>query len=97
DSFNKELEGYKKQLAQPYLTEKTVTEQLSKEAYERMKEEVNASHILINVGPDADPKDTLAAYEKITSIKNRAIKGESFEKLAQELSEDPSAKTNKGN
>jgi peptidyl-prolyl cis-trans isomerase SurA len=96
ESFKKELEGYKKQLAQPYLTEKGVTEQLTKEAYERMKEEVNASHILINVTPEADPKDTLAAYNKISGLRQRAVSGESFEKLAVEFSEDPSAKTNKG-
>lgn len=96
DAFKKELGGYKKQLSQPYLTEKGVTDQLSKEAYERMKEEVNASHILIMVGADADPKDTLTAYNKITDIRNRVLKGEDFGKLASELSEDPSAKTNKG-
>jgi peptidyl-prolyl cis-trans isomerase SurA len=96
EAFNKELDGYKKQLAQPYLTEKGVSEQLAKEAYERMKEEVNASHILITVNPDADPKDTLAAYNKIVEIRNKAIGGESFEKLAEEFSQDPSAKANKG-
>ena len=38
--FKTELEGYRKQLAQPYLTEKGVTEQLIKEAYERMKKDI---------------------------------------------------------
>ena len=96
-AFKKELDGYKKQLAAPYLTEKGLTDKLTKEAYERMKEEVNASHILILVSPDADPADTLAAYNKLIGIRPRALKGESFEKLAQEYSQDPSAKSNKGN
>jgi peptidyl-prolyl cis-trans isomerase SurA len=96
-AFQKELDGYKKQLAQPYFTEKSVTEKLTKEAYERMKEEVNASHILIKLNSDADPKDTLIAYNKIKEIREKALKGESFEQLAQQYSEDPSAKTNKGN
>lgn len=96
-SFIKELEGYKKQLAQPYFTEKSVTDSLTKEAYQRMQEEINASHILIRVNPDADPKDTLAAYNKIAELRQRAVKGESFEQLAYQYSEDPSAKTNKGN
>ena len=96
-SFKKELDGYKRQLAQPYLTEKGLTDKYTKEAYERMKEEINASHILIMVGPDADPADTLAAYKKIMDIRQKALKGESFEKLAQEYSQDPSAKSNKGN
>jgi peptidyl-prolyl cis-trans isomerase SurA len=96
-SFKKELEGYRKQLAQPYLTEKGVTEQLCKEAYERMKEEVNASHILIEIGPDADPKDTLIAYNKIMDIRQKVLSGQDFGKLAMEKSQDPSAKSNKGN
>ncbi len=96
-SFKKELEGYRKQLAQPYLTEKGVTEQLCREAYERMKEEVNASHILIELGPDADPKDTLIAYNKIMNIRQKAVDGQDFGKLASEYSTDPSAKSNKGN
>lgn len=96
-AFNKELDGYKKQLAQPYFTEKSVTEKLTREAYDRMKEEINASHILIKLNPDADPKDTLAAFNKIKDIQSKVMKGEDFEQLAQQYSEDPSAKTNKGN
>jgi len=96
-SFKKELEGYKKQLSQPYFTEKSVTERLTKEAYDRMKEEINASHILIRVSLDADPKDTLVAYNKIMDIRSKLMKGEDFGTLAQQFSEDPSAKTNKGN
>ena len=96
-SFIKELEGYKKQLAQPYLTEKSVTEGLIKEAYQRMGEEINAAHILITVAPDADPADSLNAYQKITDLRAKAVAGENFEALAVEYSQDPSAKTNKGN
>lgn len=96
-AYRNELETYRKQLAAPYLTEKSVTEKLLREAYNRFSEEVNASHILISVGPDADRKDTLAAYNKLLSILNRANSGEKFEKLAREFSEDPSAKENGGN
>jgi peptidyl-prolyl cis-trans isomerase SurA len=96
DAFVKELEGYRKQLIQPYLSDREVTEGLIKEAYERMKFDVNASHILFNVGADALPKDTLAAYNKALKAKSRIMKGESFEKIAEEMSSDPSAKENKG-
>lgn len=96
-SFVRELGGYKKQLAQPYFSEKEVTDKFTKQAYERLKEEVNASHILIAVKPDAEPEDTMAAWEKITDIRNKALKGEDFNALAYEFSDDPSAKQNKGN
>jgi peptidyl-prolyl cis-trans isomerase SurA len=97
NSFKKELEGYRKQLAKPYLTDKAVTEKLVKEAYERMKEEVNASHILIKCDPKADPKDTLEAFNKIMDIRKKILGGESFDKMAKEKSDDPSAKYNAGN
>jgi peptidyl-prolyl cis-trans isomerase SurA len=97
NAFKKELEGYRKQLAKPYLTDKSVTQKLVSEAYERMKQEVNASHILIKCDAKADPKDTLAAYNKIMDIRKKVLAGESFEKLAKEKSEDPSAKYNDGN
>ncbi|RNI26024.1 peptidylprolyl isomerase [Rufibacter latericius] len=96
-AFQTELGGYKEQLAQPFLTEKSVTDQLVREAYERLKKEVNATHILVSVDMEADPKDTLAAFQKITDLRNQAINGTPFEQLAQRYSEDPSAKENNGN
>lgn len=69
-AFVSELNGYKKQLAQPYLTDKDVSEELIKEAYERMKKEVRASHVLIKVAADALPKDTLEAWSRIMIIRD---------------------------
>jgi len=94
--FIEELKGYQKQLAKPYLTDKNVSEGLIKEAYERMKQDVSASHILLKVGPDALPKDTLAVYNRIVELRNAALKGD-FEALARKNSEDPSAAENGGN
>lgn len=91
-AFVEELSRYRAQLAQPYLMDKTVNEILYKEAFDRMQYDIKASHILIRVSPNALPKDTLVAYEKIKDIRNRILKGESFEKLAVEISDDPSAK-----
>ncbi|MFC5269103.1 peptidylprolyl isomerase [Adhaeribacter terreus] len=96
DSFRRELDGYKQQLAQPYLTEKSVTDKLVREAYDRMQKEVNASHILINVAADADPKDTLAAYNRISEIRKQIVGGQNFETVAREVSQDPSARENGG-
>lgn len=95
-SFRDELGGYRKQLAQPYLTDKNVSEELIKEAYERMKKDVNASHILIKLNSDALPKDTLAAYNKAMKIREKLLKGADFAKMARDSSDDPSAKENGG-
>ncbi len=93
--FIEELKGYQKQLAKPYLTDKEVTQNLVKEAYERSLKDVRASHILLKVGPDALPKDTLIVYNKIMDIRKQAEKGD-FAALAKKYSEDPSAKENAG-
>jgi peptidyl-prolyl cis-trans isomerase SurA len=98
EAFKSELEGYRKQLAQPYLTSKKVTDQLVHEAYERMKYEIQASHILINCGLNEIPKDTLAAYKKAMDIREKIVNGQmSFDSAAYYFSEDPSAKRNYGN
>ncbi|TAF75584.1 MAG: peptidylprolyl isomerase [Bacteroidetes bacterium] len=96
-AFKSELNGYKKQLATPYLTEKSVTEALVKQAFSRSQEEVKASHILIKVSPEAEPKDSLLAYNRIMDVRKKALSGESFEALAKTFSEDPSAQMNSGN
>ena len=95
-AFKRELDGYRQQLAQPYLTEKSVTDQLVREAYDRMGQEVSASHILIRVAPDAAPADTLAAYNKIAALRQQATAGTDFGQLARANSEDPSARENGG-
>ena len=68
-SFKEELKGYRKQLSQPYLTDKDVNEKLIREAYERMQTDVRASHILVKVPENAFPKDTLEAYSRMMIIK----------------------------
>lgn len=94
--LKKELEGYRKQLAQPYLVDSSQNIKLVKEAYERMKTEVRASHILVKVDETASPADTLKAWNKIMAFKKRVEAGEDMNSLAQTSSEDPSARTNKG-
>lgn len=97
-SFKDELAGYRKQLAQPYLTDKEVNEKLLLETYSRMQEDVHAEHILVKVTENALPKDTLVAYNKIMEYRKRILKGEDFAKVARESAAtgDPSAKDNGG-
>lgn len=97
-AFRDELGGYRKQLAQPYLTDKNVNEQLLNETYNRLKQDVHAAHILIKLDDSALPKDTLEAYNKIMKIRARILKGEAFSKVASEkgISDDPSAAENGG-
>lgn len=90
--YKAEVNSYRQQLVEPYLNDKTVTEALVQEAYERTKEIVRASHILLLIPANATPKDTLEAYNKALSLRERILNGEDFGKLAEEYSDDPSAK-----
>jgi len=94
-SFINELAGYRSQLTKPYLTDSKVEEGVLKEAYNRMKEDVEVSHILVRIPQNASPVDTLTAWNKIKTIEKRLLK-EDFAKVAQETSEDQSAEENKG-
>lgn len=96
--FRNELDGYRKQLARPYLIDRELNDALMREAYDRSQQEVRASHILIQVAPDASPEDTLAAWKRLTALRERVMKGEEFAAVAKGLggSEDPSAQKNGG-
>lgn len=96
--FKTELMGYRQQLARPYLIDRGLNDQLMQEAYARKQEEVRASHILVNVAPDASPEDTAAAWKRIMALRARIVKGEDFQKVAQSPggSDDPSVKQNGG-
>lgn len=96
ESFQQELKKYQQQLAKPYMVENRVTEQLIQEAYNRMQQEVSAAHILVAVGENATPADTLVAYQRADSLRQLALNGASFAMLAEQSSDDPSAASNGG-
>lgn len=91
--FVKEYDGYRKQLAKPYFSNDAATENLVKEAYERMQWDINASHILVKCDVHTNiPADTLKAYNKALELRKRILKGEDFGDVAVEASDDPSAR-----
>jgi peptidyl-prolyl cis-trans isomerase SurA len=94
----KELAGYQKQLARPYLIDSSKNEFLVREAYEHTKSEVRAAHILIKLESNAPPEDTLKAYNRLMALKKRIEGGEDFGALAKGRggSDDPTAQTNGG-
>lgn len=95
-NYQNELKSYRNQLSKNYLNDSKVTNELVREAYDRMQQEVRASHILVLVDEGASPQDTLKAYNKVLDIKKRLDAGEDFVKIAQQFSEDPSVKENNG-
>lgn len=92
-SFINELKGYRDQLAKPYFVDEEVNANLLQEAYKRKQKDLRVSHILIRVEQYATPADTLDAYNKTLEIRKRIVEGgENFNSVAEEVSEDPSAR-----
>jgi len=96
ESYLRDFRLYENQLSRSFLYEERITEELILEAYERSKEEIHASHILMSCAHDAVPQDTLIAYNKAMAARERALKGEDFNNLIKELSEEPGLERNNG-
>ncbi len=95
-TFEKEYNTYREELRKPYLPDARLTDSLVRLTYDRLKEEIKASHILVSIKPDDSPEDTLKAYNRIQEIRNRVLSGEDFAAVATTTSDDPSAKVNGG-
>jgi peptidyl-prolyl cis-trans isomerase SurA len=93
-TFIDELEGYRKQLAKPYLRDDQFNEEMFDEALERVQYDLNASHILININDENND----IALSRINNIRREIINNNiSFEEAAIKYSDDKSAIDNKGN
>lgn len=87
--FVKEFEGYRAQLAKPYLSDSGSEAALIQEAYNRMKEEVRASHIMFALESNALPSDTAKVYKEMMNLRNEITSGKmSFEDAARSKSAD---------
>ncbi len=95
-ALQKELGGYRKQLADSYLLDKEVTEKLIKEAYDRSLKDVSVSHIMVALKKNPTPQDTAISYKRIMQIKSKLDGGSDFVKVAKSLSDDKSATSNNG-
>lgn len=92
--LREELAKYRAELAAPYLIDSAMLSKILHEAYDRNHYAMHAMHILVKVGPDADPEDTLAAYNRAMELYNRVLGGENFHDVAIEeaLRVNPRAK-----
>ncbi len=75
-NYKREFENYKKQLTKNYLSDNQVTEALVKEAYDRMRYDIKAYHILII--NNTEEEDTLITYNKLLDYR-KILANEGFE------------------
>ncbi len=93
-SFIKEYEGYRNELAMPYLRDTVAEENLRKMLYERMKTNVLASHIMLPLGKNAEENASNKA--RLDSLRSCILAGQPFDSLAIKYSIDRSAVQNGG-
>lgn len=93
-SFQKEFDGYKKDLLKPYLEDSTVINTLAKEAYQRMLKNVEVVNIFLS--PGRDEASAAAQEHRIDSLYQCLKNGEDIEDLAFKHSEDRNAKKRRG-
>ena len=93
--FINEFEGYKKDLAAPFMAEDTTYRwQMVSEAYDRYKKEINIDHFMLPLGNTPEATDEMMA--RMDSIRGCILNGESWETLVEQYSSDPSKQRNKG-
>lgn len=96
EEFRREFEVFKDDLIQPFLIKNSLQQGELMKAYNRMKDVVKASHILLQFPNNSSREDTIAVFRMAQKLKAEAEAGADFNELALEYSDDPSAKDNKG-
>jgi peptidyl-prolyl cis-trans isomerase SurA len=91
-----EVGNLRAQIIENYMTDPAVMNRMSKEAFQRSLKDIHVAHIYISFKNEAGSIDTVAAQRKRNEIIKRLQKGEDFLQVAQQSSDDPSAKNNKG-
>jgi len=94
--YENESSYYFDELSRPYFEDTLAQKNAINALKLRLKEEVDASHVLVRVPDAATPSDTLEAYRKLDAARKEILGGADFEVVAKRVSEDPSAQQNAG-
>jgi len=96
-AFNRELNAYVKQLAQPFLRDTSVENNMVRSTYQRMLRDRKVRQIVIRLPKCASAKDTLTAYNQLLKVADRINKGSlSFSDAVKQFSQDSLGKLNGG-
>ncbi|MDE7387415.1 MAG: peptidylprolyl isomerase [Muribaculaceae bacterium] len=94
-TFRKEYEGYVTDLAQPFLVDKELEQKLIDQEYERLKEEVDVSHIMLPLGQSAAEHEQLVSV--LDSLRTVIANGnDTFENVAADYTIDRNTKMRGG-
>jgi peptidyl-prolyl cis-trans isomerase SurA len=91
-----EVETLRAQIIENYMSDPEAISRLTKEAFQRSLKDIHVAHIFISFNNKTGITDTSAASKKLNDVLARLKKGEDFLKVEEQVSDEPSAKTNKG-
>lgn len=95
-AFRKEMNQYRRDLAAPYIADSAYLLNFVQEAYDRSRQEVELSHIMLMKGNDAAANE--AARQRLDSIRSIIVnEGRDFGEVARAFSQDRSVAMNGGN
>ena len=88
-----EVDNLRSQIVENYMSDPKANERLAKEAFQRSLKDIHVAHIFIAEDPNTD---TAVSRKKLSEVERRLAKGEDFLSVAQQFSNDPSVRENKG-
>ena len=91
-----EVENLRTQISESYMNDPELITRMQKEAFGRSQKDIHIAHIFISLKNTSGVIDTASAHRKKDEVLQRLQKGEDFLQVAQQISDDPAAKTNKG-
>lgn len=91
-----EMESLRNQIIEPYLSDPTAIDRLRREAFLRSQKDIHAAHIFISFTNAAGVDDSTGAQKKLAEVEKKLAAGTDFLQVAQQLSDDPSARLNRG-
>jgi len=91
-----EVANLRSQIADNYMNDQEMSRRLIEEAFNRSQKDIHIGSIFISFKDGNGVADNNAATPKKDEILKRLAKGEDFLTVAQQSSDDPAAKTNKG-
>lgn len=86
-ALQRELDGYRRQLADNYLIDKQVTDRLVESLYQRQQTDIEFSHLLLKFTGNPSPADTASLYQRALALKNE-VTAKNFADKAKANSDD---------
>lgn len=91
-----EVANLRTQISENYMSDPEMVSRMTNEAFQRSLKDIHVAHIFISFKNATGAVDMPAALKKRDEVLQRLQKGEDFLQVAQQTSDDPAVKNNRG-